>query len=107
MARKETIEVRPIGELDRFNDPVGPPATWQEIPGATVVPRNSQDYEQRGPVVVEGFLVVVPSPVRDVAGQAVPLRDNWEVRARGEVYQIEGAIADYGRKIMFYLMRAS
>ncbi len=107
MAKKETIWARPPRELDRFNDPIGPEPDWVEIPGAIVVPRSSDEYEQRGTVIIEGFMIVLPSRIRDAQGVDVPLDDDWEVRARGEVYQIDGVLADYGRRIIFYVMRAS
>lgn len=97
MPRRETIEVRSQRELDRFNDPIGPEPAWRAIPGATVVPRSSQDYEQRGAIVISGFMVVVPSAER--------VEDTDEIRIRGEVYQVDGAIGDYGRRKIFYTMR--
>lgn len=105
MAKKETILVRPPRPLDRFNDPVGEPTLWSEIPGATCVPRNSHEDERRGPIVVAGFMVAMNAPIRDKAGVIVPLAFNWEVQIRGEVHQIEGDVGDYGRKVIFYTVR--
>ena len=107
MARKEPIRVRPQRELDRFNDPIGPVPQWRTIPGAVVVPRNSQDYEQRGAIVIKGFMVALPSVVSDVDGQRVTLHDTDEFEIRGEVHQVEGAIGDYGRRVIFYTERAN
>jgi hypothetical protein len=107
MARKENIKARPRRPLDRFNDPVGDLPAWREIPGATVVPRNSHEDEQRGPIVISGFMIVLPSRVTDLAGLPVALEETWEFEIRGDVYQVEGDIADYGRKLIFYTMRAS
>lgn len=106
MAKKETILLRAARPKDRFNDPVGPVPVWREVPGATVVPRNSHEDEARGPIVISGFMVVLPSKVRDKKAALVPLDSDWEVQVRGEVHQIEGEIGDYGRKIIFYVMRA-
>lgn len=105
MARKETIFVRPQRALDRFNDPTGPVPDWREIPGATCVPRNSNEDDKRGPIVVAGFMVALNSPMRDIVGEEVPIEFNWEVQIRGEVHQIEGDVGDYGRKLIFYTMR--
>lgn len=107
MAKKETILVRPGRSLDRFNDPVGPAPEWRTIPGATCVPRNSHEDDQRGPIVISGFMVALPSRITDTAGLPVDLTETWEISIRGEVYQIEGGIGDYGRRIIFYTMRAS
>ncbi len=107
MAKKETIWGRAPRELDRFNDPIGPEPDWVEIPGAIVVPRAADDYEKRGPIIIEGFMIVLPSRVRDAQGADVALNDRWEIRVRGEVHQVDGSLADYGRKIIFYVMRAS
>lgn len=106
MARKETIRVRPGRELDRFNDPVGPEPEWRTVPGAVCVPRNSQEEERRGTIIIAGFMVVLPSVIKDSSGLDVPLADDWEVEIRGKVYQIEGALGDYGRRLIFYTMRA-
>ena len=105
MSKKETIFVRPPRPLDRFNDPVGPVPPWREVPGATCVPRNSQEDEKRGPIVIAGFMVAMNAPARDKAGVIVPLAFNWEVQIRGEVHQIEGDVGDFGRKLIFYTMR--
>lgn len=105
MARKEPIEVRPQRELDRFNDPIGPVPDWRTVPGATVVPRSSQDYEQRGQIIIGGFMIALNAPVKDSEGEAVVLQATDEFRVRGEVYQVEGQIGDYGRKIIFYIER--
>lgn len=99
MPRKEPIELRSQQERDRFNDPVGPAPEWRQVPGAIVVPRNSQDYEQRGPVIVSGFMVVV--------GPKVEVDASDEVRVRGKVHQIEGEIGDYGSRKIFYTERAN
>lgn len=107
MPRKETIKIRHAREEDRFGDPQGPVPAWIVIPGATVVPRQSQDYEQRGAIVISGFMVALPGVIKDTTGQTVELADSDEVEIRGEVYQVDGAIGDYGKKIIFYTMRAN
>lgn len=99
MPAKESIQVRSQRELDQFNDPIGPEPEWRTIPGATVAPRGSQDYEQRGAIVISGFMVAVPS--------SVELENTDEFRIRGQVYQVEGEIGDYGRRKIFYTMRAN
>lgn len=106
MARKETIFMRPLRPLDRFNDPLGPEPVWREVPGATCVPRNSNEDDRRGPIVIAGFMVAMNAPVRDKAGVVVPLEHTWEIKIRGEVHQIDGDVGDYGRKIILYTMRA-
>lgn len=97
MPKKETIQVRPPRARDDDGDPWGPEPAWVDIPGATVVPRESQDYEQRGPIIISGFMVAV--------GPAAVVGDNYEVKVRGEVYQIEGAVGDYGKRKIFYVSR--
>lgn len=106
MAKKETVLMRPAGRRDRFNDPIAEPVLWSEVPGATCVPRNSSEDEARGPIVIAGFMVAMNAPVRDKFGVLVPLAHDWEVQIRGEVHQIEGDVGDYGRKIIFYTLRA-
>lgn len=106
MAKKETIRLRPGRELDRFNDPVGPEPAWHSVPGAIVVPRNSQEYEQRGPIIIAGYMIALPPVIKDTSGTTLDLTDTWEVEVRGDVHQIEGAIGDYGKRIIFYTQRA-
>lgn len=106
MAKKETVLMRPSRPLDRFNDPTGPVPVWREVPGAVCVPRNSEEDERRGPIVIAGFMVALNSPVRDKDGVVVPLAHDWEITIRGEVHQIEGDVGDYGRKVIFYTLRA-
>lgn len=101
MPRKETIELRAELIMGRFNDPLPdvdqPP--WREVPGATVVPRGSSDFEQRGPIIIKGFMIVVPSSVQ--------VEDTDTVRVRGEEHEIDGAVGDYGRKKIFYTIRVN
>lgn len=54
--------MRPPRPLDRFNDPTGPVPPWREVPGATVVPRNSEEDERRGPIVIAGMMVALNAP---------------------------------------------
>lgn len=97
--------MRPPRPRDRFNDPQGAVPEWRTVPGVTVVPRSSNEDEKRGPIVIAGFMLATGSPIRDSLGVVVPLEFDWEVQIRGEVHQIEGDVADYGRKIIFYTMR--
>jgi hypothetical protein len=96
MPRKETIYLR--GELitGRFGDPV--PETdqpaWREVPGAVVVPRSSGDFEQRGSIIIKGFMVKLPSSVQ--------VEDTDTVKIRGDEYEIDGAVGDYGKAKIFY-----
>lgn len=107
MAAKETISVRAPQELDQFNDPVGPEQPWRDVPGATVVPRSSQEDDRRGMIITSGFMVALPGRVTDTTGLEVLLTDRHEFRIRGEVYQVEGAVGNFGRKIILYTERAS
>jgi hypothetical protein len=100
--RKESIWVRSARAEDEFGDPIGPAMSWREIPGATVVPRESQDYEQRGSIIIRGFMVALGPTTSDTL-----VVDTDEVQIRGDVYQIEGAIGDYIKKRIFYTMRAN
>lgn len=100
MAAKENVRLRPPQDEDKFGDPVGPAPDWSDPVRATVVPRESQDYEQRGPVIIHGFLVRLPS--------STVITDHYELEIRGDVYQIDGAVADFGRKgKIVYTMRAN
>ena len=72
-----------------------------------MVPRESQDYEQRGSIIIKGFMVALPGTVRDNLGQVVEIEDTDEVEVRGEVHQIDGAVGDYVKRIIFYTMRAN
>lgn len=105
MPAKESVRVRPQRELDEFNDPIGPVPEWRTVPGVTVVPRSSQEDEQRGQIIISGFMLALPSKVKDTAGQDVVLSDTDEFEVRGEVYQVDGAIGDYGRRTILYVMR--
>lgn len=97
MARKESIRVRPPAEDDRFGDPVGTPE-WAVIPGCTVVPRESHDYQLRGTIIISGFMVRTPPGA--VVG------DEYEVEVRGEIHQIEGAVADFLSKGKIFYTQA-
>ena len=99
MPKKETIKLRSPREEDQFGDPIGPVPGWRNVPGATVVPRESNEDERRGTIIISGFMISFPS--------SVEITDYDEVEVRGEVYQIEGAVGDYGRKKIFYVMRAN
>ena len=99
MATKENIRLRSARAKDKFGDPTGPVPAWRTVERCTVVPRESQDYEQRGEIIISGFMVVVASSVE------VDAQD--EVEVRGKVYQIDGEIGDYGRKKVFYVTRAN
>jgi hypothetical protein len=100
MPRKEPIRLKAKQPEDRFGDPEGPEPQWRDVPGgAIVVPRSSQDYEQRGPIVVSGYMIVV--------GPKVAVEHNDQVEVRGEVHDIEGDIADYRTRKLFYTIQAS
>lgn len=100
MASKENVEIRPPRPEDKFGDPIGPEPAWVVVSRCTVVPRESQDYEKRGPVIIHGYMVRFPP------GTAVT--DRHEIRIRGEVYQVDGAVADFRRKgLIVYTMRAN
>jgi len=104
MPRKESIELRAALLTGRFNDPL-PDAEqpqWREIPGAVVVPRGSGDFQQRGPIIIKGFMIKLPAGVRDVNGEPVEIRDTDGVRVRGEIHEIDGAVGDYGKALIFY-----
>jgi hypothetical protein len=90
MAQKETVETRPPQDVDEFSDPTGATPDWVPIRGVTVVPRESQDYEQRGPIIVSGFMLRLPA--------SADVGDNNEYRIRGKIHQTDGAVGDFGRK---------
>jgi hypothetical protein len=100
MATKELVRARGPQATDEFGDPTGPVSTWVNIPGTTVVPRESQDYEQRGPIIISGFMLRLPSTAQ--------VTDQHEYQVRGKIYQTDGAVADYGRKgKIVYVRRAN
>lgn len=100
MAQKEKIRLRAASTKDKFGDPVGPVPPWRDVTARAVVPRTSVDTDQRGPIVISGFMVSL-SP-------GTPILDNDEVEIRGKVHQIEGVVADYGRKgKLFYTKRVN
>jgi hypothetical protein len=95
----ENIKLRAAREENDFGDPIGPVPEWRTVRARNVVPRSSDDYEQRGTIIISGFMVVVSSSVEVDAHE--------EVEIRGKVYQIDGEIGDYGRKKVFYTTRAN
>jgi hypothetical protein len=99
MAQKEAIRVRRARET-RMGDPVGPVKPWLEIRGCLVVPRESQDFGQRGRVILSGFMIKAP--------RTATILDTDEVEVRGEVYQVDGAVGDFKRKgKLLYVKRVS
>jgi hypothetical protein len=100
MARKETIRVRSAREEDRGGDPVGPMPAWRDIKGATVVPRSSDEYEQRGTIIISGFMIALGPTTPDTL-----VVESDEIEVRGDVYQVDGEIADYIKKRIFYVTR--
>jgi hypothetical protein len=99
MAQKESIEIRHARET-RMGDPVGPVKPWETIRGCLVVPRESQDFGQRGRVVLAGFMIKAP--------RTATILDTDEIRVRGEIYQVDGAVGDFRRKgKLFYVKRVS
>jgi hypothetical protein len=90
----EVIKLRPGRPEDEFGDPIGSVPAWRTERARNVVPRSSDDYEQRGTIII-----VVSSSVQVDAPD--------EVEIRGKVYQIDGEIGDYGRKKVFYTTRAN
>jgi hypothetical protein len=99
MAQKEPIKRRPARPT-RMGDPVGPVPAWIEIRGCLVVPRESQDFEQRGRVVLSGFMIKAPRTATVLATD--------EIMVRGEIYQVDGAVGDFRRKgKLFYVKRPS
>lgn len=100
MPQKESIWVRPPRATDDFNDPLpGPEIEWREIPGATVVPRGSGDFEQRGPIIISGFMVKLNG--------SAEVADTDEVKVRGIEHQIDGVVGDYGKAKIFYTIRVN
>jgi len=101
MPKKETIQLRGAQLTGRYDDPLPDvqQPQWRDVPGATVVPRGSSDFEQRGPIILSGFMIVVPSSVQVV--------DTDGVRVRGEEHELDGAVGDYGKKKIFYTIRVN
>lgn len=100
MPAKEKIRLRAAQTKDRFGDPEGPVPPWRDVTARAVVPRTSEDNEQRGPIVISGFMVSLPPNT--------PIEDDDEVEIRGKVHQIEGVVADYLKKgKLFYTKRVN
>lgn len=98
MAAKEKIRLRAPRPEDKFGDPTGTVPDWRDVNGATVVPRSSSEYEQRGTIIISGFMIRVP--------RSTAVQNGDEVEVRGKVYQIEGEIGDFGRPgKIFYVKR--
>lgn len=101
MAAKETIKIKGKLLVDRFNDPL-PDADqpdWRETQ-ATVVPRSAGDFEQRGEVIIAGFMVILPA--ND------PIIDTDILEIRGQEHEIDGVVGRYGKKAkILYTMRAN
>jgi hypothetical protein len=95
----EVIRLREALEEDEFGDPIGSPPAWRPVRAQKVVPRSSDDYEQRGTIIISGFMIVLSS--------SVDIDSREEVEVRGKIYQIDGEIGDYGRKKVFYVTRAN
>lgn len=109
MPKKETIRLRRAQLTGRSNDPL-PDAEqpqWHSIPGATVVPRGSSDFEQRGPIILSGFMIKLPGTVYDSEGVLFRPSDTDDIEVRGEVQEIDGAIGDYGKALLFYTIRVN
>lgn len=99
MARKERIRLRAPAEKDWHNEPIEPIPEWREVTANAVVPRSSSEDQQRGQIIISGFMVAVPS--------SVVVNDNDEVEIRGKVYGIVGVVGDYGRVKLFYTQGVS
>lgn len=99
MPRKEPIQLRSKPQRDRFNDPIGPEPQWRDVPGgAVVVPRTTiNEDDRRGEIVIGGFMIVV--------GPKVAVEHSDQVRVRGEVHDIEGDVADFRTRKLFYTKR--
>jgi len=99
--RKETIQLRGQLAEGRHGDPlVGvPQPQWRTVNGAVVVPRGGGDFEQRGSIVVKGFMIKLPP--------SVAIEDTDAVMVRGEEHQIDGPVNDYGKALIFYTIRVN
>lgn len=96
MPKRETIQLRAALKVGRFNDPLpdDQQPQWRDVDGAIVVPRSAGDFEQRGPIIISGWMVKLPG--------GTPIEDTDDVRIRGEQYEIDGSIGDYGKALIFY-----
>jgi hypothetical protein len=99
MSKKENIRLRAPAEKDRHNEPILPIPEWREVLANAVVPRSSSEEQQRGQIIISGFMVSVPA--------STVVNDNDEVEIRGKVYSIEGVVGDYGRVKLFYTQGVS
>lgn len=109
MPRKETIQLRHEQIKGRFDDPLpgADQPQWKTIPGAVVVPRGGSDFDQRGTIILSGFLIKLPAKVYDADGVEFVMADTDEVMVRDELHQIEGPVRDYGKVKLFHTMRAN
>lgn len=97
MARESIFVVRQARQ-DRLSSGGGAP-TETEVSGCTVVPlMNGGEETFQGQIVTADFFVKTP-PGTDV-------KADDKVRIRGELCEVDGAPADYGRKgVLFQAQR--
>ena len=87
MRREKVTVIRPI-RVDKYRDPSEEPAPEHDVARCKVWPRSSLE-EGKGWITLDGLNVLMP------AGADVKSGD--QVRVRGDVYNVEGRPADYGR----------
>lgn len=101
MPRPEKIRLRSAQLKDEFGDPLPDldQPDWREVSADAVVPRSAGDWEQRGPIIITGFLVKLKP--------SVEIYDTDEVEIRGRLHQIDGAVGDYVKTKLFYTVRVN
>lgn len=98
--KEDVVLMRP-GEVDRYGDPVGEPATLAIFTNCLVWPRVSTEVEREGTVITEGYNVWVPwgpnkgdFDVIDEVYGALKIDAEDRVIVRGDEWQIQGTPAD-------------
>lgn len=90
MRGKETVAILPQRTRDRHGDPVGDAPEEILVRGAMTWPRTSNE-DGRGWVTVDGLNVYLPR------GSVLPGPKD-QMRARDEVWDVDGTPADYQAK---------
>lgn len=100
MARKESVYRVRAARTDKLK-PKTAPDPDVEIKGCTVVPILADGMEQAGPgsQVIEADFFVKTPPGTDI-------KADDRLRVRGELMEIQGRPADFGRRGVLFYVRA-
>lgn len=88
---RESIVLIPPTSVDWQGDPTGAAGSEVTVEGCKVWPRTSTENAARGSIVIEGLNVWIPST-------QVEITASHKVKARGEIYTVEGGPGYYAGK---------